>query len=115
MTPGAGGQGPGARGQITNASEISDASGYPGYADEVFAPETEAEVAGILKRASEQKAPVTICGALTGLAGGASPQGGWAISLTRMRKLEVARGSAVVGPGVLLRDVQAAAALAGQF
>ena len=99
----------------TGTSEITDASGYPGFADEVLAPETEGEVAAILKRASAQKIPVTVCGALTGLAGGASPQGGWAISLTRLRKLEVGRGKAVVGPGVLLREVQAAAANSGQF
>jgi FAD/FMN-containing dehydrogenase len=95
--------------------DITDASNYPGQAEQVFSPETESEVAAILKRASEQKVPVTICGALTGLAGGASPQGGWAISLTRMRKLEVGPGKAVVGPGVLLREVQAAAAQSGQF
>jgi FAD/FMN-containing dehydrogenase len=95
--------------------EITDASNYPGHAEELFAPETESEVAAILKRASQQKIPVTVCGALTGLAGGASPSGGWAISLTRMRKLEVGKGRAVVGPGVLLREVQSAAADSGQF
>ena len=95
--------------------DLTDASGYPGHADEVLSPETESEVAAILQRASREKIPVTICGALTGLAGGASPQGGWAISLTRLRKLEVGRGRAVVGPGVLLREVQAAAAQSGQF
>ncbi len=95
--------------------DITDASNYPGQADQLFTPETESEVASILKRASQQKIPVTICGALTGLAGGASPSGGWAISLTRMRKLEVSKGRAVVGPGVLLREVQSAAANSGQF
>jgi FAD/FMN-containing dehydrogenase len=95
--------------------DITDASNYPGHAEEVFAPETESELAAILKRASQQKIPVTVCGALTGLAGGASPSGGWAISLTRMRKLEVGKGRAVAGPGVLLREVQAAAADSGQF
>jgi len=95
--------------------EITDASNYPGHAEELFAPETESEVAAILKRASQQKIPVTVCGALTGLAGGASHSGGWAISLTRMRKLEVGKGRAVVGPGVLLREVQSAAADSGQF
>jgi len=95
--------------------EITDASNYPGHAEELFAPETESEVAAILKRASQQKIPVTVCGALTGLAGGASPSGGWAISLTRMRKLEVGKGRAVVGPGILLREVQSAAADSGQF
>ncbi len=95
--------------------EITDASNYPGHAEELFAPETESELASILKRASQQKIPVTVCGALTGLAGGASPSGGWAISLTRMRKLDVGKGRAVAGPGVLLREVQAAAADSGQF
>jgi FAD/FMN-containing dehydrogenase len=95
--------------------EITDASNYPGHAEELFAPETELELAAILKRASQQKIPVTVCGALTGLAGGASPSGGWAISLTRMRKLDVGKGRAVVGPGVLLREVQSAAADSGQF
>ena len=95
--------------------DITDASNYPGHADQLFTPETESEVAALLKRASEQKIPVTVCGALTGLAGGASPSGGWALSLTRMRKLEVGKGRAVVGPGVLLREVQAAAANSGQF
>ena len=51
--------------------EITDASNYPGHAEELFAPETESEVAAILKRASQKKIPVTVCGALTGLAGGA--------------------------------------------
>ena len=95
--------------------DITDASNFPGQADQLFTPETESEVAAILQRASQQKIPVTVCGALTGLAGGASPSGGWALSLTRMRKLEVGRGRAVVGPGVLLREVQSSAANSGQF
>ena len=95
--------------------DITDASNFPGQADQLFTPETESEVASILKRASQQKIPVTVCGALTGLAGGASPSGGWALSLTRMRKLEVGKGRAVVGPGVLLREVQSSAANSGQF
>jgi FAD/FMN-containing dehydrogenase len=95
--------------------DITDASNYPGQADQLFTPETESEVAEILKRATQQKIPVTICGALTGLAGGASPSGGWALSLTRLRNFKVDKGRAVVGPGVLLREVQAAAANSGQF
>jgi len=95
--------------------DITDASHFPGHADRVFSPDSEREIAAILKRASAEKIPVTVCGALTGLAGGASPQGGWALSLTRMRKLEMGPGRAIVGPGVLLREVQAAAASSGQF
>jgi len=95
--------------------DITAASNYPGQADQLFTPETESEVAEILKRASQQKVPVTVCGALTGLAGGASPSGGWALSLTRLRNLKVDKGRAVVGPGVLLREVQSAAANSAQF
>lgn len=54
-------------------------------------------------------------GAMTGLAGGASPQGGWGVSMTNFRRLEITPGRAVVGTGVLLREVQAAAAASGQF
>ncbi len=100
---------------LNTGVDITDASHYPGHADQLFTPESESEVAAILQRASREKIPVTICGALTGLAGGASPSGGWAISLSRLRKLEVGKGRATVGPGVLLREVQAAAAASGQF
>ncbi len=95
--------------------DVTDASGYPGHADQVFSPDSEQEVADLLRRASGQKIPVTAAGALTGLAGGAAPQGGWEISLSRFRKLEMFHGRARAGPGVLLREVQAAAANSGQF
>src|ERR1700730_3081261 len=97
------------------AMDITDASNYPGHADQLFTPETESEVAAILQRASREKIPVTVCGALTGLAGGASPSGGWAISLSRLRNLETGKGRARVGSGILLREVQSAAAASGQF
>jgi FAD/FMN-containing dehydrogenase len=95
--------------------EISDASGYSGRADQVFTPRSEEEVAAILARASSEGIPVTVMGALTGLAGGAVPKGGWAISMAQFRRLDVYPGNARVGTGVLLRDVQAAAAASGQF
>jgi FAD/FMN-containing dehydrogenase len=95
--------------------DVTDASGYPGHADQVFSPDRERDVSDLLRQASEKKIPVTATGALTGLAGGASPEGGWAISLSRFRKLEISQGRARVGPGVLLRELQAAAANAGQF
>lgn len=94
---------------------ITDASGYAGHADRVFAPRSEEEIAEILTRAAQQGAPVTVMGALTGLAGGAVPQGGWAISMAEFRKLEIGDGWARVGAGVLLRDVQNAALGTGQF
>jgi FAD/FMN-containing dehydrogenase len=95
--------------------DITDASGYAGRADQVFTPRSEEEIAAILARASSEGVPVTIMGALTGLAGGAVPKGGWAISMAQFRKLDVYPGKTRVGTGVLLRDVQAAAAASGQF
>ncbi|MGD1091233.1 MAG: FAD-binding oxidoreductase [Bryobacteraceae bacterium] len=96
-------------------SEITDASGYPGRADRIVTPENEAEVVEILRTASAQGAPVTVMGALTGVAGGAVPEGGWGLSLARLRRLDIHPGRAVVGAGALLRDVQGAAAGSGQF
>jgi FAD/FMN-containing dehydrogenase len=95
--------------------ELTDASNYKGYADQVFTPESPEEVAALLKGAAEQGIPVTASGAWTGLAGGASPLGGWSVSFAKFRKLEISKGMARVGPGTALRDVQAAAAANGQF
>ncbi len=97
------------------AIEITDASGLPGQSDEVFSPETEAEISELLRQASAKAMPVTPMGALTGVAGGAAPQGGWGVSLSRLRRLEILPGRAIVGAGTLLRDVQAASAASGQF
>lgn len=95
--------------------DISDASGFAGYADKVFTPRHEEEIAEILTRASREGVPITVMGALTGLAGGAVPQGGWAISMNNFNRLEVTDGAARVGAGTLLRDVQNAALASGQF
>ncbi len=95
--------------------DISDASSYPGHADQVFSPRSEEELAAILAKASKENVPVTVMGAMTGLAGGASPQGGWGVSMTNFRHLEIASGKATAGAGVLLREVQTAALASAQF
>ena len=97
------------------AINMEDASGYPGRADSLYSPSSEAELLQLLRDASEQVIPVTIVGARTGLAGGAMPEGGWAISMERFRTLDVRSGEATVGAGVLLRDLQFAATRSGQF
>src|SRR5258708_38491655 len=96
-------------------ADLTDASGYPGGADEVHTPTSENQVTDVLRHASAVSMPITIIGALTGVTGGAVPAGGWAISLARLRRLEIHPGRAIVGAGVLLRDVQQAAAASGQF
>jgi FAD/FMN-containing dehydrogenase len=94
---------------------FTDASGFAGHADQVFTPRHEEEIAEILARAAREGVPVTVQGALTGLAGGAVPNGGWAISMANFKKLDVHTGAARVGTGALLRDVQQAAIASGQF
>jgi FAD/FMN-containing dehydrogenase len=88
---------------------LKDASGYRGEADRVFLPESEEEVQSILHEASAKKQPVTISGAGTGVTGGRVPHGGWVLCLERMKSLRIENGFAVCGPGVLLRELQAAA------
>ena len=93
------------------AVEVVDASGYRGSAEQVFAPRSEAEVVEILRAGG----PVTISGAGTGLTGGSVPSSGCGLSLLHLNGIQVGAGSAVCGAGVLLRDLQAAAAASRQF
>jgi FAD/FMN-containing dehydrogenase len=95
--------------------EITDASLYPGQADQILTPRDETELLEYLSRAHAQQIPVTCMGALTGVTGAAVPQNGWAISLTRLNHLHIEPGRAIVGPGVLLRELQSAAARSNQF
>jgi FAD/FMN-containing dehydrogenase len=94
---------------------VEDASGFRGQADEIVTPHNEAEVIAFLRRASETATPVTIAGAGTGVTGGRVPQRGALLSLEKLNRLEIRAGLAVTGPGVLLQDLHAAAAAAGQF
>jgi FAD/FMN-containing dehydrogenase len=75
----------------------------------------EAGVVAALREASAAGEPVTIAGGGTGVTGGAVPQGGWVLSVEKLTRLEVHQGYAIVGAGVPLRDLQAAAQRTGQF
>lgn len=94
---------------------VEDASGYQGFADCIAAPASVEDLAATLERAAALGVSVTPSGAGTGITGGRCPQGGWLVSTERLRRLDVARGRATVGAGVLLKDLQAAAARTGQF
>jgi FAD/FMN-containing dehydrogenase len=99
---------------LTNASYLTDASGYRGSAERIFLPSSEAEVADILRQATALRKPVTIAGAGTGLTGGRVPHTGWLVCLERLTAIEIHNGYAICGTGVLLRDLQSAAS-PGQF
>lgn len=93
---------------------LVDASNLQGgNADKVFIPGNRDEISEILKEANENSISVTISGARTGTVGGAIPFGGVVISLEKFINLEISKnengGTAVVGAGVHLIDVQKAA------
>lgn len=98
-----------------NAQYLEDVSGLHGNAERLIVPADESAVAEALRDASKSRIPVTVAGAGTGVTGGRVPFGGWVISLERFTKLEVYPGYAIVGAGVLLRDLHAAAQASGQF
>ncbi len=94
---------------------LRDASGFTGFADDVFIPTNEAEVVAFLQTASQQCTPVTVAGAGSGLTGARVPQGGYVLSLEKFRKLEIGDGYARVGPAVSLREIRDAATPTRQF
>jgi len=110
-------EGSGARDQGSGIplAYLEDASNLRGYADRLIVPASEAELAAALRDASAARMPVTIAGAGTGVTGGRVPFGGWVVSLEKFRRLEVHRGYAICGAGVLLRDLHATAQSSGQF
>ncbi|HUS06604.1 MAG TPA: FAD-binding oxidoreductase [Bryobacteraceae bacterium] len=98
-----------------NPAYLEDASGFSGYAEAVYIPSGEQELAAILREASEKKVPVTIAGGGTGVAGGRVPFGGWVVSLEKFTEMRIEPGVATAGAGVVLRDLQRATLPSGQF
>lgn len=98
---------------------LTDASNMQGgHAAKLFIPESEAEIAEILRGANSERIPVTVSGARTGTVGGAIPFGGYVISLERLNKIKnIDRESmtAVVEPGVVLGDFQRAVEAEGLY
>src|SRR5438874_488491 len=94
---------------------LQDASGYHGEASDVFLPETVAELQEIVRASAARNSPITLAGAGTGLTGARVPHGGSVVSLERFRRLTIERGRACCGTGLLLSELQQAAAKTRQF
>jgi FAD/FMN-containing dehydrogenase len=94
---------------------LTDASGFTGFADQVFIPVDEAGVVAVLETANRQLTPITVAGAGSGLTGARVPRGGSVLSLEKLRKLEIGSGSARVGPAATLLAIRDAAAPSRQF
>ena len=86
---------------------LVDASNTKGYCDAVYFPESKEDIIEILKKANEEKTPVTISGNHTGLTGSGVPRGGIVISTEKLNKIleiNTNEGYAIVQPGVILAD-----------
>ena len=98
---------------------LTDASNMQGgHAEKLIVPESENEIADILREANEGKIPVTVSGARTGTVGGAVPFGGFVISLERLNEIisiDKQNRRAIVQPGVALADFQKAVEAEGLF
>ena len=66
---------------------LFDESRTMGSADFIAFPANEAEVAEVVRWCAEKEVPLTAQGALTGLAGGASPERGLILNLQRMNRI----------------------------
>ncbi|MBV8072220.1 MAG: FAD-binding oxidoreductase [Acidobacteriaceae bacterium] len=94
---------------------LRDASGYAGEAEQVFLPSSKDELVQLVHTCSAGKIPLTVSGAGTGLTGARVPHGGFVVSLEKFRDIQIEQGHARCGAGVLLRDLQHAAAQTNQF
>jgi D-lactate dehydrogenase (cytochrome) len=90
----------------------SDASHMrEGHAERVVFPESDAEVADVLRAASESHTPVTVSGAGTGTVGGRLPLGGIVLATDNLNQIKSVihkgnGGRAVAEAGVRLSDLQ---------
>jgi glycolate oxidase len=91
----------------------------PGLPLAVALPSSTAEVATIMRAASEHRVPVVPRGAGSGLSGGsAGIEGALTVALTRMNailEIDTANLLAIVQPGVINADLKAAVASEGLF
>lgn len=79
---------------------------------------SEKDVETTLKLANEFKIPVTTRGSGTSLTGSAAPiKGGWVLDLSKMNRIKIlkTKSMAVVQPGAIVQDIQAAAEEEGLF
>ena len=91
---------------------------YRGHALAVVEPGSTEEVAFAVSACAQARVPVTAQGGNTGLVGGGVPFGGIVLSLNRLNRLRAVDplgASMTVEAGMVLADVQAAAADAGML
>lgn len=86
--------------------------------DALIVARSEKDVGVVLRLANEYGVPVTTRGAGTSLTGSAAPaKGGWVLDVSKMNRIKIERtkSMAVVGPGAIVGEIQAAAEEVGLF
>ena len=98
------------------ADYLRDESRRTGSAGSISFPTSEEDIRTILAETTDAGLPVTIQGARTGITGGAVPDGGHILNLSRMNRMTGLRGTGgenafylSVQPGVLLSEINRAA------
>lgn len=94
--------------QPAHADYLRDESRRTGRADCIAFPRTEADVLAALAEAREQRIPVTVQGARTGLTGGAVPEGGLVLNLAHLDQIQVEGDTLRAQPGATLTALRAA-------
>jgi len=96
-------------------SYLQDESKIKGWAESIFFPESEEELLACMLSCIENGSQIVIQGGLTGLCGGAVPQGGQIVNLSKMNRIlgirfdqETDSYILRVEPGLLLQDLQQA-------
>jgi D-lactate dehydrogenase (cytochrome) len=94
---------------------LKDESRLSGAADTISFPISERQLRGVLSSMYARGTPVTVQGARTGITGGAVPQGGHVVNLSRSNRIlgmsqdeETGRYLLRVQPGLLLAELNAA-------
>jgi D-lactate dehydrogenase (cytochrome) len=100
---------PRAGGNIDLTEYLRDESHYTGWAESISFPASEQEAREHLAEARASGKLVTVQGARTGITGGAVPEGGHILNLSKMRRVVSARQDLVsVEPGLALSELRAA-------
>jgi D-lactate dehydrogenase (cytochrome) len=95
--------------QQSQADYLRDESRRSGRADRIAFPQSEADVLDLLAEARAARMPITPQGARTGVTGGAVPEGGLVLNLSRMNRIFPAEGQTLrVQPGATLAAIRAA-------
>ncbi|MCD4849058.1 MAG: FAD-binding oxidoreductase [Candidatus Aegiribacteria sp.] len=88
------------------ANILTDESNLPGaWCDKAVWPETAEEVQAFVRNSAKNRVPITVSGGLTGIAGGALPEGGAVVSTSSLKKMEYDDGLITAEAGVTIEEL----------